>query len=60
MRFYRVHSYDEKNGSFGFLWYTNRREAEKPGEPIEAVNIVPTKAGILRALQVYASHPDNG
>lgn len=27
---------------------------------IEVVDVEPTKAGILRALEDYASHPDNG
>lgn len=27
---------------------------------VEAVDITPTKAGILTALRRYASHPDNG
>jgi hypothetical protein len=29
-------------------------------ERIEAIDVVPTKAGILKAMHRYASHPDNG
>jgi hypothetical protein len=42
----------------------NAPEGETPGAPFEAsceiVNIEPTKAGILAALNAFASHADNG
>jgi hypothetical protein len=36
-------------------WVTSRE-----GTEIETINITPTRAGILRALQRYATHADNG
>lgn len=74
MRFYRVHDYEAVNGSHGYLWFTSKAEAEKKArelvaadpetydEPleIEALEVEPTKVGILEALNRYAGHPDNG
>lgn len=44
--------YEEDPGEYQFNPY---REYD-----IDVVEIVPTKAGILKALKVYATHPDNG
>lgn len=70
MRFYLVEQ-KEAGESFGFLWFTRKDKAEEAlrecrgdGEDDEStlvvVNIEPTKQGILQALKLYASHPDNG
>ena len=72
MKFYRVAIFTEHGISAGFSWHTARRDAEhavvvhqaddederKP--EIEEIELQPTKAGLLRALNRYASHPDNG
>ena len=34
--------------------------ADNKVQEIEAINMVPTKAGLLAALNRYGSHPDNG
>lgn len=71
MRFYRVHYGIEHGNSAGYGWFTSCREAdtkakawidENPDELAEVriIEIKPTKAGILSALSLYASHPDNG
>lgn len=73
MKFYRVHLYSETEGSFGFEWYTSKRDAEGaandfirrnddqcPDPEIDEVEIKPTKKGILYALECYGTHPDNG
>lgn len=74
MRFYRVHKYEIIDGSSGSDWFTTKSEATKAANQwhrengdetggrvdVDIVEIEPTKAGILRALNLYASHPDNG
>jgi hypothetical protein len=74
MKFYRVSRFVEHGNSAGFGWHTSREKAEaeckewreqtddaEETEPeIEIVEVVPTKKGILRALRLYANHPDNG
>ncbi len=71
MRFYQVHMTHEAGTSIGFEYYTTRPAADKaaaeylfdyPEESAEvtAIDVEPTKAGILRALNQYAGHPDNG
>jgi hypothetical protein len=74
MRFYRNHYHCEGGASGGFTWFTTKAEAirdarehddgEDEGDktdPIaEPIDIAPTKAGILHALNRYADHPDNG
>jgi hypothetical protein len=74
MKFYRVAYHNEQDPaeSAGFAWFTNRRDAlaaaksqqadgpdAKSAEP-EMIEVAPTKTGILKALNDYASHPDNG
>lgn len=72
MKLYRVgHSVDCGN-SGGFSWHSSSRSAKRdartwdddhPDEPpstISVVEVEPTKRGIIRALNLYASHPDNG
>jgi hypothetical protein len=72
MRFYRVHRYNGSDGSFGYEFYTNRREADEAARKWQAndgdghlstpeeIEIAPTKAAILAALRDLASHPNNG
>lgn len=71
MRFYRVDTSKDGGNSAGYEWFTNKREAEQhaakfrnenPNEfvDVDTVDIVPSKKGILKALHLYASHPDNG
>lgn len=72
MRFYQVHLINDEGHSAGYHWFTNEREAKshvhhwtkdksvEHSANIEPIDIEPTKAGILKALELYASHPDNG
>lgn len=74
MRFYRLHDYSPQDGSAGYEFFTSKAEAERKARElfdperhgdksaieIEAVDVVPTKAGILAVLNAYASHPNNG
>jgi hypothetical protein len=71
MRFYQIHIRCENGSSAGFEYFTNKEEAQKclreniendPKEDhsIKVIEIKPTKYGILSALNIYASHPDNG
>lgn len=66
MRVYRVHNYDDAEGSFGFKFVASKKEAERLKREfgsdweVEAIRFQPTKAGILALLNVWASHPDNG
>jgi hypothetical protein len=65
----------DASDSAGFTWHTSRRAAEAEASEhrdtsynaaeasmrdVRVVDIEPTKQGILDALKVYASHPDNG
>jgi hypothetical protein len=72
---YRV-DYRINMESRGFSFHSSERDAwrsidkavqnktadlvEEGGSDVEAIQIVPTKAGILKALERYAKHPDNG
>jgi hypothetical protein len=71
MLFYHTTKTTEGGNSATSEWFTNKREAEKcaaqwvkdnPDEwaRIYEWEIEPTKQGILRALNLHASHPDNG
>jgi hypothetical protein len=74
MRFYRVSLFIDSGSSAGFDWATTRAHAnaiaaqhktEHPKDEsargeVEEVNIEPSKQGILKALKMYAAHPDNG
>lgn len=74
MKLYRVHKYHEMDGSFGFVWCSQRREAARialefkdsfgpQAEPeIEVFEIPsqPTRKDILRLLNRVADHADNG
>ncbi|MBO0715720.1 MAG: hypothetical protein J2P55_00085 [Rhizobiales bacterium] len=74
MRLYRVSLRSEDDGSAGFAFCASQREAAKaisafkaldPGAAtrhadVEPFDVIPTKAGILAALNKYGGHPDNG
>jgi hypothetical protein len=75
MKFYQLHRTHEAGISAGYGYFTNKREAEQaltvwrknsPGDvqdqdgEIAEIQIEPTKDGILRALNRYAAHADNG
>ena len=73
MKFYRVHTYADAGQSTGYEFFTSKAEAKKAVREwtegialetdtaeIDVVEIEPTKAGILRALNLYAVHADNG
>lgn len=73
MRFYRNHYHTDEDGSFGFSWHTSKTDAKREyserteqgndgqfASVAEPIDIEPTKAGILAALNEYASHPNNG
>jgi hypothetical protein len=67
MRLYRLHTRDSRDGSHGYLFFASKRAAlktvrglESEDFTIEPIDVEPTKAGIMRALNRYASHPDNG
>lgn len=74
MKFYRVVLRTERDSSQGFEFFTNLADAKRaqaeffrnsypehsPSAEIETIEIVPTKRGILAALNRYAGHPDNG
>jgi hypothetical protein len=73
MRFYRVHRWDQAGDppSSGFVFFTTKAKAMKfkrdfnarydsREAEIEVLDITPNKRGILRALERYASHENNG
>ena len=71
MKFYQVHTSYDHGVCAGFEYFTSRETANRemreflrnnPTEEAEivAIEIEPTKHGILNALNRYASHPDNG
>lgn len=72
MRFYQVHLIAEGGESAGYQWFTRQREAQaaithwtkdksvEHDADMKLVDIKPTKAGILAALNRYADHADNG
>lgn len=69
VRFYRVHGKDIRGRSLGYSWSSSKRDAfraraelRKGGSSaeLEPVEVRPTRAGILEALRLHASHPDNG
>lgn len=69
MRIYQVdHTRLDGDGSGGFSYFSNRRDAQREVTKVKAtsecqinvLNIKPTKVGIIKALNIYAGHPDNG
>jgi hypothetical protein len=72
MRFYQVATFTNDGSSTGFDFYSDKRTAQRAvreatgfsggkerGEMTE-IEVTPTKAGILDALNRLASHADNG
>lgn len=74
MKIYRVVKEHESEGSCGFAWCSQLREAKRlaqefrdtwgPGARPEIETVIlpscPTRRDILRLLNHYAEHPDNG
>ena len=73
MKFYRVHVLCEAGTSAGYEFFTSKAKAEAamrewtapPAREddvaeLEEIEIEPTKSGILRALNTYANHENNG
>jgi len=74
MKFYQLHRTHSAGESGGYEYFGSRRDAEKAarswrrsddsllehGTEIKLIEVLPTRAGILRALNRYASHEDNG
>lgn len=75
MRFYQLHRLHEAGESAGYEYFSSKDDAQKaartwrannPGpdddheSEITPIEVEPTKAGILAALNRYAKHPDNG
>lgn len=72
MKIYRISYHDPMGESKGFSHHASKREAERekltaegashpPQEcEIEIIHVMPTRKGIIRALNVYGGHPDNG
>lgn len=60
---WRKHIRDTDGESRGFTFHTSRLEAIKDSGDaagIDVLEIDPSKAGIILALNRYAAHPDNG
>lgn len=74
MRIYSLHRTHSAGESAGYEFFGSRRAADKAaaewirsddsllehGTEIKPIEVEPTKSGILRALNRYASHNDNG
>ena len=73
MRVYRVHLYSGVEGSQGYRWFSSKADADaacrvflnnwSDKEPVaipEPVTFLPSKKDILRLLNEYAAHEDNG
>lgn len=71
MTFYRISITVDNGVSAGYEFFTSWREAmgfkneylrDNPGETVDwdIIRVDPTKAGILKALNSFARHPDNG
>jgi len=71
MRFYKLHLKSHTNGSVGYEFFANREAADKRWREwgkeadhyfadIDTIDVTPTKAGILSALNDFAGHPNNG
>jgi hypothetical protein len=74
MKIYQLHRTHSAGESAGYEYFASRREAEKAASDwrrsddsllghastIEQIEVEPTRRGILRALNRYANHADNG
>lgn len=72
---YRVHLYDEQDGSFGFRFFTRKRDAQRalrawiadsPGmrqgsrDLIDTTTTPRTQEAVLALLRRWAEHEQNG
>lgn len=61
---YSFHSARAEAEKTGEQWVRNHRGVDDvdgaTGWTVEKIEITPTKVGILRALNLYANHADNG
>ena len=73
VKFYKMHRTYEAGTSAGYSFFSSKHDAEKAraewidlgaelehAADIERIDIEPTKAGILAALNRFGSHADNG
>ena len=70
MRVYRIHFRSEMDRSLGFAFVTSKAAVRKRTERIQpdedlfytvdSREISLTKAGLMKALEAWADHPDNG
>ena len=71
MKIYQVSKRDGSWEHQGYLYFTNKREAEKAskkhnpyfdhdGEELGELNVDISVDGLMKALEIFASHPDNG
>jgi len=72
MKIYRVSKLERDGGHDGYLYLTNKTAAQKRQQEenkiptnrndgsVEEINFTPTKSGILKMLNTWAAHPDNG
>jgi hypothetical protein len=75
VKLYQLHRIHEAGESAGYEYFSSKREAAKaasewrkstPGPDddheteIKEIEVTPTKAGILAALNRYGKHNDNG
>jgi hypothetical protein len=72
MKLYRVHLLIDSGASGGYEWFASKREADKlkrehdrkngpeDSAEIQIIEVEPTRSGILRAFNIYGSHPNNG
>ena len=67
MKIYQVSLIDvDENKSLGYVYFSNMRAAAKAHREngargvIHAIEVSLTRYGILKAFNLYDSHPDNG
>jgi hypothetical protein len=69
MKIYRVSYRDSSDEHKGYEYFSNKTDAVKADnknrgnqmrDDVEEIEFQPTKSGVLRLLNIYASHPDNG
>lgn len=66
MKLYRVHLVDGNESQFGFKFTSRKAEAESiardysPESYYESIAVDATLNGIVKALNKYGGHPDNG
>jgi hypothetical protein len=67
MKIYRLHLWDGRGGeSIGYRYFPSMKAAVRVyrdyhgrGE-IKTIEFTPTLSGILKVLNIYGSHPNNG